>query len=217
MKKLYLLIPAIILFSIVVFPQGKPSKTDDTKYRINLPDYWGKGHKVWATLIEKLPAICEELKGKDICGDNCDPAWSVDFYITEAVIFDYTVVKKFPVMSTNTQLNAMQEQTRMKNAIDFQRFNMQSISNTNDNVWKITTNYGFQCFLLLRDDTGKIITKLVLTDTNEVWSKEHVVNMSSNGNFSSISPQSYIENSGNKLAPLPKELMEIAEQKILKL
>jgi len=215
MKKLYLLILATVLLSGAVIAQRKASKPDDTKYRINLPDYWGKHHKVRTTLIDKLPEICEELKEKDVCGDNCNPAWSVDFYITDAVIFDYSVMEKFtPVLSTNTQLNVMLEQRRMQNPIDFLRYNNQYISNTNKRTWKITTNYGFQCFLLLRDDTGKIITKLVLTDTNEVWSKEHNIIMN---NVTTTTPQSYIENSYKKLAPFPKDLMEIAEQKILKL
>ena len=215
MKKLYLLILASALLSEGVFAQRKASKPDDTKYRINLPDYWGKHHKVRTTLIDKLPEICEELKEKDVCGDNCNPAWSVDFYITDAVIFDYTVMEKFtPVISTNTQWNARQELNRIQYPIAFPLYNNQFISNTNQRSWKITTNYGFRCFLLLRDDTGKIITKLVLTDINEVWSKEHNIIMH---NVTTTTPQSYIENSYNKLAPFPKDLMEIAEQKILEL
>jgi hypothetical protein len=95
-------------------------------------------------------------------------------------------------------------------------YNTQFIPTTNSRNWKITTNYGFQCFLLLRDDTGKTITKLVLTDTNEVWSKEHTININ-NVTTATSTPQSYIENFYNKLAPFPKDLMEIAEQKILKL
>lgn len=215
MRKLYLLILIVIIISAGASAQRRASRPDETKYRINLPDYWGKYHKVRTTLIDKLPEICEELKGKDVCGDNCNPAWSVDFYITDAVVFDYTVMEKFtPVMSTNTQLNARQELNRIQSPIAFPNYNNRFISNTNQRTWKITTNYGFQCFLLLRDDTGKIITKLVLTDINEIWSKEHNITVY---NVTTTTPQSYIESSHNKLAPFPKDLMEIAEQKILKL
>lgn len=215
MKQAFLLLILANLISLFSISQRNLGHIDNEKYRINLPDYWGKGNKVWHNLIEKLPLLCEELKGKDLCGDKCNPAYTIDFYITEAIIFDYTAVKKFPALSTNTQLNARQELARMQNPLDYQRYNANSISTAGQNNWNITTNYGFQCFLLLRNNSGKLLTKIVLVDTNQVWSKQHLINLSSNGNFSALTPQTYIENSESKLRPLPKELMEIAEQKLL--
>jgi hypothetical protein len=210
MKKLSLLLLIVTVITAGVSAQRKKATPDETKYRINLPDYWGKGHKVWSALIDKLPEICDELKDKDVCGDNCNPAWSVDFYITEAVIFDYTIMKKLSVNSTNTQLNVLQERARMQNPFDYQRY--LSIPDNSRTTWNITTNYGFICYLLLRDYSGKIIAKLVLTDTNEVWRKQHTLTISSSTN-----PQSFLGKSTNYGAPLPKELMEIAEEKILNL
>lgn len=215
MKQAFLLLVLANLISLLSFSQRNLGHIDDDKYSINLPDYWGKGSKVWHNLIEKLPLLCEELKGKDLCGDKCNPAYTIDFYITEATIFDYTAIKKFPALSTNTQLNAKQELARMQNPLDYHRYNANSISPASQNNWNITTNYGFQCFLLLRNNSGKLLTKIVLVDTNQVWSKQHLINLSSNGNFSALTPQTYIENSESKLRPLPKELMEIAEQKLL--
>jgi len=216
MKQTFLLLILANLITLPSISQRNLTQIDNDKYRINLPDYWGKGNKVWHNLIEKIPALCEELKGKDLCGDKCNPAYTIDFYITEPIIFDYTAVKKFPALSTNTQLNAKQEAIRIKNPLDYHRYNVNTISNTDyQNNWNITTNYGFQCFLLLKDNSGKLLTKIVLVDTNQVWSKQHIVNLSSNGNFSALTPQTYIENNESKLSPTPKELMEIAEQKLL--
>ena len=50
-----------------------------------------------------------------------------------------------------------------------------------------------------------------MTDINEIWSKEHNITVY---NVTTTTPQSYIESSHNKLAPFPKDLMEIAEQKM---
>jgi hypothetical protein len=36
-------------------------------------------------------------------------------------------------------------------------------------VWDFITHYRFQCYLLLDDDAKTLLTKIVLTDTNEVW------------------------------------------------
>jgi hypothetical protein len=210
MKRLYFLILFVTVISAGLSAQRKTTKPDETKYRINLPDYWGKGHKVWATLIDKLPGIVEELKDKDVCGDNCNPAWSVDFYITEAVIFDYTINKRLSVNSTNTQLNLLQERTRMQYPFDYQR--LYNFSENNRTTWNITTNYGFNCYLLLRDYSGKIISKLILTETNEVWRKTNTLTIPSGTN-----PQSVIGKNANYGAPHPKELMEIAEEKIVNL
>ena len=67
----------------------KLSNVDTGKYSIRLPDYWKRGDKIWQILNDKLPLVCEELKDKELCGDNCNPKYSIEFEMSEPVVFDY--------------------------------------------------------------------------------------------------------------------------------
>jgi hypothetical protein len=62
------------------------STPDSNKYRIDLPSYWKPGNKVWKILIDKLPLVCAEIKDKEICGDDCNPAYSFEFEMSDPVI-----------------------------------------------------------------------------------------------------------------------------------
>ena len=80
----------IALFFISIISSGQNiSVIDTSKYKINLPDYWKPGNKIWQILNDKLPLVCEELKGKELCGDNCNPKYSIEFIISEPFIYDY--------------------------------------------------------------------------------------------------------------------------------
>jgi hypothetical protein len=63
------------------------SSLDTNKYSIHLPDYWKPGNKAWQILSDKLPLVCDELKGKELCGDNCNPKYSIEFEMSEPIIF----------------------------------------------------------------------------------------------------------------------------------
>ena len=81
----------LLLFVSFQF-QSNAQKTrsiDTTKYRINLPEYWKPGNKVWRILNNNLPKVCLELANKDLCGDNCQAGYTVDFEVTEPIILDY--------------------------------------------------------------------------------------------------------------------------------
>ncbi|HEY6064248.1 MAG TPA: hypothetical protein VIV35_11600, partial [Chitinophagaceae bacterium] len=41
---------------------------DSNKYRIDLPEYWKPGNRVWKILTDKLPLICDEIKNRELCG-----------------------------------------------------------------------------------------------------------------------------------------------------
>ena len=80
----------IVLFFISVISSGQSlSVIDTSKYRINLPDYWKRGNKIWQILNDKLPLVCEELIGKELCGDNCNAKYSIEFEMSEPLIYDY--------------------------------------------------------------------------------------------------------------------------------
>lgn len=127
---------------------------DSNKYRVNLPDYWKSGNRVWKILTDKMPLICEELKDKELCGDDCNPRYTIEFEMSEPVIFDY-----FPNHISSSYVN--------------NRFVKPS------EIWEIQTFYGFECSLLLRNEKGVLITRFILVDTNEVWKIANRVTLAS--------------------------------------
>jgi hypothetical protein len=84
-------LPGFVFFCLisVVCSGQKLSNVDTGKYSIHLPDYWKPGNKIWQILNDKLPLVCEELKDKELCGDNCNPKYSIEFEMSEPVVFDY--------------------------------------------------------------------------------------------------------------------------------
>src|SRR5215212_321346 len=69
---------------------------DTGKYKIVLPDYWKRGNKIWQILNDKLPLVCPELKDKDLCGDNCNPAYYIGMEVSNVRVYN-----SFLVQSTN--------------------------------------------------------------------------------------------------------------------
>lgn len=161
MKKL--LYCGLLIASALLGKAQHLSNTDTGKYRINLPAYWGKGNKVWQILTDKLPLVCEELKDKELCGDDCHPKYSIEFQLSEPVVQDYYPIH---VISDNT-VSANKQATE---------------------TWDIETRYSFECSLLLFDDKDKLLTRLILVDTNEVFRVIHRVNLLS---FTAAPPTRY--------------------------
>ncbi len=205
--KLLFLAPALA-FTLLAAAQKNTPPVNNDKYRINLPSYWGKGNKVWKVLTDKLPLICGELVAKELCGDKCNPKYSVDFYITEPTVLDYTSKKVIAVASTDTRY-LLQKPIPPQGASDY----VNSPNNNNDNSWQVITNYTFQCFLLLKNEKGDILTRMILVDTNEVWEKINPVLSTVSGPPLS----SYIETNKEKFRPVSYDLLAIADKKILAL
>jgi hypothetical protein len=115
------------------------SKIDTGKYRIDLPAYWKPGNSIWHILNDKLPVVCDELKDKQLCGDDCNPKYIVAFEMTRPIIYDHYLGKvKSPDSSESWKSFAGR-------------------------------NYNFQASLLLLDNNGVLLTKFIIVDTNEVW------------------------------------------------
>jgi hypothetical protein len=90
-------------------------------------------------LNDKLPLVCEELKDKQLCGDDCNPKYIVAFEMTRPVINDsYFAKVKTPG----------------------ERESWKSLPGR---------NYNFQASLLLQDNNGIVLTRFIIVDTNEVW------------------------------------------------
>jgi hypothetical protein len=130
------------------------SIVDSNKYRIELPEYWKPGNRVWKILTDKFPLVCNEIKDKEICGDDCNPLYRIEFEMSEPVIFEY-LPNHISSSFTNNQFRKPSE------------------------VWEIQTLYGFECSLLLRNEKGEIITRYILVDTNEVWKISNRVTLAS--------------------------------------
>lgn len=121
------------------------SATDTGKYRIDLPSYWRPGNKIWQILSDKLPQVCSELKDKELCGDDCNPKYRIELEMSDLSIMDH-----------------------IPNHVSSDYRNTPNYRQTD--TWEIRTLYYFESSLLLKDETGKILTRFILVDTNEIWS-----------------------------------------------
>jgi hypothetical protein len=219
MIKTITLAALLFLLSLAAISQSKKIPLNENKYRINLPDYWGNGNKVWQILTDKLPLVSEELKDKEICGDDCNPKYTVDFYITEPELLGYTRVKKPKTVSTNTRalVNTIPGTVLVPSGYSPQPVanHHNSIVNNQPDQWQMNGEYVFQCFLLLKNDTGKILTKFILVDTNEVWTSSFKGNKAVYN--SSQNPDVFFEKNKEGFLPDKFELLAIADKKILSL
>jgi hypothetical protein len=195
---------------------------DTNKYRIYLPEYWKPGNRVWKILTDKLPLVCNEIKDKELCGDHCNPLYTLEFEMSDPVIFDY-----FP------------------NHISSIYTNNQFVKPSEN--WEIQTLYGFECSLLLRNEKGVLITRFILVDTNEVWRIANRVTLASyappptptnnarrvRNNRNSVldaepaylpvtqqfgqegeTPYSYINKNREKLIPTYRDMITVVDRKI---
>ncbi|MEO7923779.1 MAG: hypothetical protein ABIR30_08870 [Chitinophagaceae bacterium] len=128
------------------------SSLDTNKYRINLPDYWKPGNKVWQILVDKLPHVCDELKDKELCGDNCNPRYFIEFEMSPPAVFSHSY----------NHISADYTNTVYKKPTD---------------SWDFNTHYSFECYLLLFDEKDKLLTKFIVVDSMEEWTVTHRVTL----------------------------------------
>lgn len=201
------------LIALPLFSQRTLQEVDENKYRISLPDHWSTHSKAFQVLTDVLPGLCPELKQKDICGDDCNPAWRVEFYLTEPELLYYEINSKpSPTINTNTQVSFVRKDMYISRGSP----QMKEIGNNltdrqlnNMTGKEIVSYFNFQCFLLLLDREQRIVTRLILVDTNEVWKKVQSVKKSIN---TTGTPGLW-----NALLPGSEELMAVADKKILAL
>ncbi|MBI5857246.1 MAG: hypothetical protein HZB42_06315 [Sphingobacteriales bacterium] len=200
------------------------NRIDTNKYRINLPDYWKPGNKIWQILSDKLPLVCEEIRDKELCGDDCNPRYTIEFEMSKPVVFEYRPVHILSAYSNN--LNTRPTET-----------------------WDIQTIYGFECSLLLRNETGQYIKRFIIVDMNETWRISNRVTLNSYASPPAIllygrriipgrrgiidpvvnpanqqilpataqegeTPYAYILKNREKLAPAFRDMFDVIDQKI---
>ena len=209
------------LFSFIQTEAQHLASVDSNKYRINLPDYWKPGQRIWRILSDKLPVVCEEIRDKELCGDDCNPWLRIEFEMSDPFILDY-LPNHISSNYANNQLSRPSE------------------------LWDIQTTYVFEASLLLMDNNGRIITRFILVDTNEIWRQSNRITLASYapappsvsyirrttpnrsgiipdpGNQQMIpvtgqegmTPFSYINKNRDKLAPTLKDLLGVIDTKI---
>lgn len=219
--KAALLFLTVSLFSLTEIEAQHLASVDSNKYRINLPDYWKPGQRIWRILSDKLPEVCEDIRDKELCGDDCNPWLRIEFEMSAPIILDY-----------------------LPNHISSNYANNQ-LSRPSD-IWDIQTTYVFEASLLLMDNNNKIITRFILVDTDEVWRHSNRITLPSyaptpppiynirrttpnrSGTISDpiyqqlapasgqegITPFSYINKNKEKLAPSLKDLLAVIDTKI---
>lgn len=210
-----------LLFSIAT--QFSYAQADTNKYRINLPGYWKPGNKAWRILNDKLPLVCEELKNKDLCGDNCNAMYSVDFELTEPEVFDYYAEKYGGNMYEIVALYYFQCNLYVKNRKG--EVVTRIILVDSNEVYKHSERIQFnefpvpppplKTYLQRRPGNTRVLVYAPSSVAGSVGS-ERLSNsvFSSNGNNNSQSPYHYINNNKEKLRPREAELYSIIDKKI---
>jgi hypothetical protein len=147
----------------------KSLPVDSNRYSIELPAYWKTGNKVWRILNDKLPLICPEVKNKDLCGEQCNPALKFTLHTSPVSVIDYNYHPSSVVSTSNTQ---------------------------GDN-YEFVTHYKFKSWLELRNAKGELLVQLILVDENEDWTCSHMAIMPSSIQQASSMPKLVRQRSGN--------------------
>lgn len=217
MKNVYGIIAGLLFFAAISPGQVTNSaKFNEHKYRIDLPDYWGKGNKAWKILTEKLPIVCEELKDKDLCGDDCKPKYIVRLYVTEPEITGYSLykVKKNPSAETRHLVNSLPYTSLVPGSVQPANMNYPKNNGPDMEAFTMASDYQFSCYLLLMDEKESIITKMILVDTNETWHSDYG---GKDRNLSIQNSDAFFERNKGEMIPGRTELYAIIDKKILAL
>jgi hypothetical protein len=216
MKKATFSFLAFFIACTFSFAQGTLSEIDEDKYKINLPEYWGRGHKFLKILADKLPEKVEELKDKELCGDDCNPRYKIEFYITQPTMEEYRYSRILSPVNTNTRPNSFPLYVGTDGRIipsNLALSHQNSLANT-DNKWQFRSFYSFNCYLLLMDTSNKILSKIILLDNKEWWEKKIGVDLNRE---MQVTPASYLDANYEKLIPVAKDIFDIIENKIVAL
>lgn len=220
-----LLLPVFCFSLITAYSQRTLKDIDENKFRINLPDYWGRNSKVVRILMDKLPVFAEEIKDKEVCGDDCNPAYNIDFYLSYPEIVDQGLASKPAIQPANTrpQFNTVQ---LIRNNLDNRTnpdpqlvaINTPTAQPTPHN-WEVITYYRFECFLLLKDRNENVITRFVLVDADATWAYTHKVDKRNNLLNSEImrNPLTFLDDKKEEFLPDIYEQLKIVDSQILSL
>ena len=202
----------LLFFSICISAQPK-AIVDTNKYRINLPDYWKPGNKVWKILDEKLPLVSAELKDKQLCGDNCKPKYTIEFEMSEPVVTDYLTNS---ISSTAT--------TQTWEFVTLYYFSSSLL--LFDEIDKLLTRF----ILVDENETWRVVNKSTLATftprsqqkiyalSGPLLTLSNAINRGSNAREQAgqpgTSPYQYINNNKDKLHPTRAHMLAVIDEKI---
>jgi hypothetical protein len=216
MKCAGFLLSLSFLLTATAFTQ-KITAINEDKYRINLPDYWKPGNKVWQILTDKLPQVCEELKDKDLCGDNCNPKYTIEFEMSEPYIYDYranTISSGTPTSSYNfvttysfeCSLLLFDEKDKLITKI---------ILVGSDENWTVTHRAELRSFVPAvapsRLRLGPYPTSQTMASAINQQAQSY---MSTAGATQGETPYSYIKDHVENLFPAQKDMLMVVDNKI---
>ncbi len=208
MKRMTCLLAFVLFFAAFAAAQNLAA-IDTGKYRINLPDYWRPGNKIWQVLTDKLPIVCEELVDKELCGDRCNPRYSIEFEMSEPDIIDYYANRSSIGKTTDTW-----------EIVTLYRFSS-SLLLFNEKDELLT-----RLILVGKDETWRVTERVELR--SYVPSKPQRIYVAPVGGQSNAdlgnqqfstpipgqSPYSYIDKNKEKLSPTRRDMLGIIDEKI---
>lgn len=207
----FLLFPALLISQSL-------TNIDTGKYRINLPAHFKPGNKAWRILDEKLPLVCEELKNKELCGDDCNPAYTIDFTMSDPVVLDYYAQRISGTNYNIITLYTFESSLLLKNSAG-EIITRIILVDTND-IFKVTNKASIAEFLV-PPPPNKIFLQKNASGQPEVvvaasQNNPPITSVSrSDGSYGGIeTPYSYINKNKEKLAPKEKDQLAVIDQRI---
>ena len=203
------------LFLLFIFAtQFCSAQSDTNKYRLNLPGYWKPGNKAWRILDDKLPLVCDELKNKDLCGDNCNAMYVVDFDVTEPEILDYYAEKRGGSMYHIITLYYFQSNLYVRNRKG-EIVTRIILVDTNEVHKKITHLYYDDYYVTPTPLKTYIVRRPGQTPRLVVANEERFAPTNyTQGGRNSESPYSYINKNKEKLKAGEREMYSVIDKKI---
>lgn len=215
MKQIIHLFIFTLILSPAAWSQSKPA-VDPDKYRINLPDYWKPGNKVWEILDEKLPEVAEELKNKQLCGDDCRPKYTIEFEMSEPEIIDYHSNH----ISAGTKTSTWEFVTLYSFSSSLYLFDEKDqvltkfiLVDTNE-VWRVVHKVQLPSFTPKAPMRISVLRPPFNTSNPNSSSSESMYWQLGNPAGQGVSPYSYINNNRARLNPSQRDMFNVVDRKI---
>jgi hypothetical protein len=214
MKKLLHCLILLLGFTSPLFPQSKNSP-DTNKYRLNLPDYWKPGNKVWRILDDKLPTVAPELVGKQLCGDDCKAKYTIEFEMSEPTILDYYSNH----LTTNTQVETWEFVTLYSFTANLYLFDENKVLtrfilvDTNE-IWRKINRAQLPAYVPKPPQKIYSVRQTWNNNPSDPARQYVLFNSQNNSGMAGMSPYTYINENKAKLSPTQWDMLGIIDEKI---
>ncbi|HEV7782442.1 MAG TPA: hypothetical protein VGO58_14305 [Chitinophagaceae bacterium] len=204
-----------LVFFLSAFSGAQNLATVDTgKYRINLPDYWKPGNKIWEILTDKLPMVCEELVNKELCGDRCNPRYSIEFEMSEPEILDY--YSNHISSGRNTQAWEFVTLYRYSSALlllnEKDELLTKLILVDKNEIWRVTNKAELPSYMPAAPQRIYPVSSPTMNPQNQL--NEGIRQSQLQTGTTGQSPFAYINKNKDKLSPTRRDMLGIIDEKI---